>query len=554
VQALWFIALVGVLVAVHELGHFVVARMCDVRVLRLSLGFGPRLLALRWGDTEYVLAAVPLGGYVRLLGENPGDVIAPAERHRAFPAKPAWQRLAIVLAGPLANLALPTLLYFQVYAGETTTLGSTVGTVFPGQPAAGVLQPGDHIVAIDDTPVGTWDEVARLVSAAPGRDLRITYERGSDRPTTKVITPRAHPRLDAFGERELVGQLGVTPRVRLSQIGIGGSAAFRPADSPAARAGLRTFDVITSVQGRPVETWHELEQALATGRGEAVLVTYLRPTDPTAALLPVTRLSPGTAQIFPEPSAAAAPGAGRFDTGLRPAERFVATIEAGSPAERIGLRPGDEIDSVDGEAVGSWEVLAQRLEEHPERRVEIGWRTPAGERRSAACDLLAGRTGRGDEPPSPSLGAEPSRAVKPMREIAIDGRLPHALGRAVATTASVSVAMVQVFGRLLLGRLPPTAIGGPIMIYHLTGVAVARGPEQLLSILALLSINLALLNLLPVPILDGGYLLFFGLTAALGRPLSERQRERLNYAGLAVLLGITLLAARNDVVRYWLAA
>lgn len=557
-QLLWFIVLVAVLIAVHELGHFVVARLCDVKVLRVSLGFGPPIASVRGGETEYALGAFPLGGYVRLLGENPADEIAPRDRPRSFGNKPLWQRLAIVLAGPAANLALPVLLYFRLYAGDATTLSSTVGTVLEGQPADGVLQPGDRIVALDDVPVATWDEVSRVVAGSPGRDLRVTFERaGQERPVTKVVTPRAHPRLDPFGEREVVGQLGVTPRVRLSQIGVGGGSGFTPAESPAARAGLRTFDVITSVQGRPVESWRDLEQALAGGRGEAVLVTYLRPTSTAASLLGVCRLEPGTAQIFPVPDQARGkPGPGRYDTGLRPAERFLASVEPGSAAERAGLRVGDEIVSVDGAPVRSWEMLSQRLDEHPERPFAVLWRTPAGEEHSAVIDLSASAAGRGtygvDELAFPALGAEPSRAARSVREVPLDGRLPRAAGRAVVSTFNMTVAMTKFLGRLLVGKLPLTAISGLIFIYDLTGRAAARGADDLSAFLAVLSINLALLNLLPIPVLDGGYLLFFAIEGLRRRGLSARQREIATWLGLALLLAITLLAARNDLVRrYW---
>ena len=556
-QFVWFIALVAVLIAVHELGHYVVARLCGVKVLRLSLGFGPALVSMRRGETEYAIAVFPLGGYVRLLGENPGDEIAPRDRARAFPNKPLWQRLAIVLAGPAANLALPVLLYFHLYAGETTTLSSTVGTVLEGQPADGVLQPGDRIVAIDDVPVATWDDVNAAVSRSPSRELRVTFERaGQERPLTKVVTPRAHHRLDLFGEREIVGQLGITPRVRLSQIGVGGGAGFTPAGSPAARAGLRTFDVITSVQGRPVESWRELEHALAGGRGEAVLVTYLRPVDSAASLLGASRLVPGTAQIFPVPDQAQGrPGAGRYDTGLRPAERFLASLEPGSPADRAGLRVGDEIIAVDGAPVRSWEMLSQRLDEHPERPLALVWRTTTGEERSAQIDLMAGVVGSGAAGPrrsdftQPSLGAESPRAARPVREVPLDGRLPRAAGRALASTAAVTVAMVRVFVRLVTLRLPASSIGGLIRIYEFTGAAAARGSDQLLLFLAVLSINLALLNLLPIPLLDGGVLLFFVIEGIRRRPLTARQREIAVWIGLTLLAAITLLAVRNDLVR-----
>src|SRR4030095_2888065 len=142
--------LLGVLILVHELGHFVCAKLFDVRVLRFSLGFGPRLFGFQRGETEYRLSLIPLGGYVRLLGEDPADPISAVDRNRALAAKPLWQRYTIVVAGPAFNLVLPPLIYFVPYAGQRTRLPPTIGTVVPNMPAATAgLLPGDRVESVD---------------------------------------------------------------------------------------------------------------------------------------------------------------------------------------------------------------------------------------------------------------------------------------------------------------------------------------------------------------------------------------------------------------------
>ncbi|HEX2568278.1 MAG TPA: RIP metalloprotease RseP [Polyangia bacterium] len=562
-QLLWFILLISILITVHELGHYAVARLCDVRVLRMSLGFGPPLLRIVRGETEYVIAAIPLGGYVKLLGAESDESIPEAARPRAFAYKPLWQRVLILLAGPIANLALPVVIYLNFYAGEERALSSTIGTVLAGQPAADVLLPGDRVVAIDDHPVRYWDEVNLLVQASPGRDLRITFERpGESHTITKVLTPRAHERRDFFGEVTRIGLIGVMPHYQLAQIGVEETVSVRPdvrEPSPATRAGLRTFDVITSVQGRPVETWSDLERALARNRGEPLLVTYLRRQEPSLGWAALGRLEPGTAQLFPVRTTDGKTT--RYDTGMRPGGLYIGHVEPGTPAATAGLRVGDVLVSLDGAPLQHWEMLEQAFESLRDRPFVLGWRsstsagpgTGAGELHSATLRLQP-RTEQDEFHTESTLyvfGAAPSRALQPVPTLPIDGRLGWAVRRALATTATTAFTMLRILAHLAAGRLPISTVSGPLMIYHLAGVVAARGSDLFLGMLALISLNIGILNLLPVPLLDGGQLLLMAVEAARRRPLERRLRERATYLGLAMLGALMLVALRNDVMRFW---
>ncbi len=291
----WFIVLIGLLITVHELGHFAAARLLDIKVLKLSIGFGPKLASIKRGDTEYAVSLIPLGGYVRLLGEDRHEPVPRGAEKHAFHLRAPWQRLVVILAGPLANLIFPLFIFAQLYARQGTARSATIGTVLAGQPAQGAdLRVGDKVVAVDGQPVATWDELNRLVLAAPGRELRITVERaGSDKPLTKIVTPRVHLRADAFGVRERVGLIGVAPHFRLPQVGV------LDEDTAAFRAGLRTFDILTSIQGRPVQNAADLEPVLNPHSGGMLVVTYLRPQRAPLGFAEVARLEPGSAVIVP---------------------------------------------------------------------------------------------------------------------------------------------------------------------------------------------------------------------------------------------------------------
>ncbi|HWE27196.1 MAG TPA: RIP metalloprotease RseP, partial [Polyangia bacterium] len=240
----WFALLVGLLITVHELGHFVMARLLGVRVLKLAIGFGKPILRFTRRGTEVVIGMLPLGGYVRLLGEEDAAV-APEDEPFAYFARPAWQRLAIIFAGPLANGCFAAFIFMQLATGEAGAPSAVIGSVFAGQPAADAdLRPGDRVISVDDEAVRSWDDFNQRILKAAGKELRVTVERATapgepPHTLTKYLTPRVHMRTDSFGGREEVGLVGVAPYFKLPQIGV------VDVDSPAYKAGLRSFDIIT---------------------------------------------------------------------------------------------------------------------------------------------------------------------------------------------------------------------------------------------------------------------------------------------------------------------
>lgn len=447
-QLVWsvgaFIVVVGLLVTVHEFGHFYVARRCGVRVLRFSIGFGRPLLRRMGRDgTEYVLAALPLGGYVRMLDEADGPV-PPAEAEHAFNRKPVAARMAVVAAGPAANLLLAVLAYWVMFM------------------------------------LGTW------------------------------------------GLRAELGEV--------------------PAQSPAARAGFMAGDFIRAVDGKSVQTWEEASLALldAALAGEPVVVQVARAAGGSVDLT----LDPG-------PRAAAKAGNPLVAMGIAPAfpvaPAVIGEVLPGSAAERAGFVPGDTVVAADGVALAHWQQWVETVRAHPGQALAVtvernGTRVALQVIPDTAVDADGrsfGRVGTTLRPPPPDPERRVLRRFGPI----------EAFGAALARTRDVSALTVHMLYRMVRGQAAVENLSGPITIAQFAGESARIGPSQFLSFLALVSVSLGLLNLLPIPVLDGGHLVYHAIELVRGSPPSERVRIAGQQGGMVLLIGLTFLALYNDLSR-----
>lgn len=437
------VVVLGVLIFVHELGHFLVAKRSGVGVLKFSLGFGPKLVGVKRGETEYLLSALPLGGYVKMIGEDPSDQSPEAaDPERSFSQKSVGTRARIILAGPLANFALPVLIFWGMFTfvGQSYLL-PIVGTPESGSPAAEAdLRAGDRVQALEGARVERWNEVEAAVQASSGRGLTLTVMRDG-RTLDVSLTPRAVTIQDVFGQDVQTWDLGLRPLVstRIGQV--------RPGDV-AHQAGLRSGDSIVALNGNPVSEWEQLAKFIHGSPGKSIRLTVERDGQ-------------------------------RFDVEATPRPTKQQTAAGEEEIGLIGIGPAPESHY-------------QRL--------------------NPASALIAG----------------------------------------LKKSVDLSVLVVQGFVKLIQAKISPKTIGGPILIGQMAGEVVQRGPVEFLSFTALLSINLAILNLLPIPILDGGHLLFSLIEWLRGKPVSLRKREIAQQVGMALLAGLMVFAFYNDISR-WLA-
>lgn len=558
---LYFIVLISSLIFVHELGHFLFAKAFGVKVLTFSLGFGPKVLRLSGRETEYCISLLPLGGYVKMLEESKSDLVMPEDRSRTFESLALYKRVIVVLAGPMMNLIFPVLLYFSVFVTEGPFSPPTVGVVLPEHPASGILEPGDRIMAVDGLAVGTFDEVRRIVERSPGDSVTFRVFRDNRHIDLEVLVQERRRKLE-LDVVQRYGAIGIQPNSPAAVIGVSGG------DSPAYRAGLRTFDVITFVAGRPIRRFTDLVRELQSNRGVTVPVTYLRPQSMAGVLGGLGDMAvfeAGVVSLTPKPS-----GETFTDrTGIELADRYAASVPKGSYLYQTGLRAGDRIVALDGQRIPAWSTFVDRLSATPDQNHQLEFISARdGSTRSGSftvrredfvdergetfsryvlpCGSWANLVQEGESGCS-------ADSVRQWLPLSLEEKVNHphpiryALEKSIDRTIAATRFISLTFVRIAQGRLSLEEISGPIAIYEIAGQEGRKGADYFIWVMAMISINLGLLNLLPVPVLDGGHFLFFLLEGIMRRPLPMRVREVAHIVGMAVLLFLMGVAFKNDI-------
>jgi len=551
-NSIYFIVFIGSLVLFHELGHFLVAKACNVKVLSFSIGFGPQIISFKHGETEYRIGLLPLGGYVKMVGEMPGMDIEPEDVDRALNSKPLWQRTMVVAAGPIANFLLAFVVYLYMFTGVQSFNDTKLGIVNVGQPAwnAG-LRPGDRLLEINGQKIEKWSELATLIGDRPGETIRIVYERDDERYVAEIRT-EAKNELDMFKESQSRGRIGVSLNYVLPWVGV-----VDP-DSPAALAGIQTGDKIVQIGAKKVAAWHEIRQALRAYRsGRAITISLERNGNPLSVqLTPSATFPDGLLEslLF---SSADVPGG---YTGLVSQDVIVDKVESGTPAATAGLAVGDRLLAVSMETegteqrrtIGVWAMdLAalqgmdarnkfkleyQRGREIIEKTVRLEAVEHTDELKNKSTQYVFGATNV-----SGSL-----KAYKFEEDVSI-------MDASMRATRQVQLDMTLIakgIYKLIEGKVPLDSVGGPIMLFVIAEKSAKRGMDTFLRMLAVISVNLGLLNLLPIPVLDGGHLLMYAVEFIRHEPPSMRFREISNMIGIAVLLLLMVVVFSNDIIRF----
>jgi regulator of sigma E protease len=435
ITLLAFVFVLGVLVFVHELGHFLAAKRVGIRVLKFQLGFNPTILSFRRGDTEYGIGALPLGGYVKMAGENPEDVERDERgnviiREDEFLAKSKWQRFQVLIMGPIMNLLLAVILTAVVLFQGVERLSFedqpvVVGAVAEGSAAAKAdIQPGDRIVSVAGRAVDTWDQFDIAVGIKANREVTIGLLRNGLE-QTRQVTPTV-----AGQSRFEYGVIGVMPTVHphVGDVSKG---------SAAEKAGLRTNDVVVAVDGKPITFSFQLKQAIASRPEQVITLSILR----------------------------------------------------GGQQQSIQATPSKN---------GSEGLLGIRI----------------------ADDTVKNKPGFGE-----------------------------AITLSVQKNIEMSRLIFQTLGGLFTRETSPKQLMGPIAIAQLSGESAQLGWIALITLMASISLNLGLLNLMPVPVLDGGHIFIMALEGLARRDFSQAVKEKMLMAGFAVILMLMVTVIYNDLTR-----
>ena len=544
-----FILFIGILIFVHELGHFLFAKYFNIKVLKFSLGFGTPIFKYQRGETTYQIAILPLGGYVKMLGDSPMDDIAPEDRNRSFNTVPVYQRALVAFAGPLFNLVFPVICFFAYYLIGPTVVSPMVGQVEIGTPAAQAgLQSGDRVLTIDDTEVWGFDHMVELVRDRAGDPLRFSIERAGE-VIDLDITPKESPDEDMFGSPGTRGIIGVT-RARTGETRIG-------VDGPlGASFGLATGDRLLVVAGKKITTLADADRALREHAGASIEIVYTRPEPVKTGGLLLANLELPKTLTVQVPAGAKSIAA----LGLAPAETFVRYLEPEGAAFTAGMRAGDRILAVDGQPVSLFYSLVMSLRRSEDKPVQVKVRRAGREMtlavQSEKREVMHDVTGKMRDYYDAGFGlGEVPRYLHTVQwnwhgaYVTEKAKLTIAQAFVVSVTQTLKIIgsiTVAVF-KLFTGGISAKTVGGPIMLFQVAALAAERGLMAYLELLALISVNLGIINLLPLPVFDGGHLMFCAIEAIKRKPVSHRVREAATIVGLVLLAVLVVLVFSNDI-------
>ncbi len=533
-----FVLLLGILIFVHELGHFLVARMCGVRVEVFSMGFGKKIYQYKKGDTNYCISLIPLGGYVKMYGEQPGDEIPEDQKAYSFTHKTVWQRMAVVMAGPLMNLIFAFFVFMAITLLGEEVKGPKIGDVRPTTAAfASGFRSGDTVLKIGASAISNWDELQQGLNRYKGQKTLFEVRHENSNESVQFESDIAtKPNPNPLSSSKVMGDIdGLSLYSNAPVIGV-------RSDSPFIVLGLRTGDMITSVNDQKVTFFRELDPLIEKLPTDTPVSFEIQRFDSKNQKTETFSLQYQPLQKIKNLSS----------MGLESSELYLGKVFPSSPAEAAGLKEGDRILTINGKKLSAWEDLLQTVKSFQgEGDFEITF--------ARSTEIKTIRLKPEMTTQSNSIGLEEKRftvGILPVIVMATpdtvvvkaDGVI-QAILKATARTYEVSAMTVMSFVRLIQNEISPKNIGGIFSIAQAANETFKIGLVAFLQMMGLVSINLFILNLLPVPVLDGGHMVFYTIEAIKGSPLSLKKMELAQMVGMFLLMSLMVFALFNDFTR-----
>lgn len=538
-----FFILLGLLIFVHELGHFLVARWCGVRVETFSLGFGKKIFQWKPADTTYCISIVPLGGYVKMYGDDPTADIPMEERKYAFLHKKVWQRFAVVLAGPMMNLIFALFLFMVIARVGEEVAGPQVGDLAADSAAVKAgFKTGDKILKINGTAVKSWNQSQSIIESSANKSLTFDVERADHSQQQVVTTPLLGANDNILSTQREVGKIeGLTNESASTVLGV------KP-DSVAAKAGLQTFDLVTAINDKAVASFNEMIQrineVMADSGGDIVFKVRNVEADEkpeNARTVHIAKSSLKKDHVIEA-------------LGVENAELYIMKVKPGSPAATAGIAAKDRIVGIGTEDVKSWNEVLNKVKNFSPGSAPIHF-SLLHDGKIRQVDITPELTevmgSKGQEEKRYTIGVVSAGFKVGPEPVLLQLKNPIDIAvRGAQQTAEWTWLEVMSIVRLVQGQVSAKNISGVITIGRVASRSFEIGLSAFLKTMAIISLNLFLLNLLPIPVLDGGHLLFFSVEALKGTPISLKKLEIAQQVGLTLLIMLMAFALFNDISNF----
>jgi regulator of sigma E protease len=535
-----FIILLGLLIFVHELGHFLVAKYFGVRVEVFSLGFGRKIFSRKHGDTTYAISMIPLGGYVKMFGDEMGAELPEEEKKYSFLHKPVLQRMAVVLAGPLMNLFFAIFLYFIIVMSGEKVVAPVVGDIHIGTAAFTVgFRSGDRVTEVNGKVMHSWNQMQEAFTEFIGRsvNVRVKHQMTGDEESLTVY-PTSEPDANVLSLRDFVGSVqGLTNQSLAPFIGIANE------DSLWTKSGLKTGDLIEKIDGIEVKSWVSLQQVLLNSKGKNVEFELER----------VSANSEKDSERLKIKVALPADESDISWSQIESSELYLAKVIENLPSAKAGFLAGDKLLKINGKSIVEWDDLQNAVKTYQEGQdpLSIVVLRKSQELEFKVQPQLTDTTSvQGLRENRYAIGVVPWLGFNaPVVERWAQDNIWSGIKRSIEKTYEITAMTLLSFSKLFKAQISAKNIGGIISIGQAASETFKMGWIQFITMMALVSVNLFVLNLLPVPVLDGGHLVFYTIELLKGSPLSLKKMELAQRFGMVVLMSLMVFALFNDVTR-----